>query len=156
MPLSRLIHARRLLPFVALSALVSVAAALPAQVAPPRRPLGLGVSADWLQANALPMDRDAIQSGAIDVSLRRDAWSLDGGWRRIARELSTVQGGTLSIGRVLPWRAVNFIPSVGLLVGQVYSSRDTTGYDFVGTGGVTGHVPRYSYSEGTTVGGGVG
>jgi outer membrane protein TolC len=50
---------------------------------------------------------------------------------------------------------VQFIPAVGLFVGQALSSRDTTGFDWV-NGTTTGHTPRYSYSEGATFGGSAG
>jgi hypothetical protein len=116
---------------------------------------GIVLSGAWLQANALPLDRDAMQSGAIDASLRWHRWSIEAGWLRIARDLSTVQGGSASLGRLLRWRAVQFIPSVGIFAGQARSSRDTTGFDWV-TGTTTGHTPRYSYSEAATFGGSVG
>jgi hypothetical protein len=117
---------------------------------------GISLSGAWLQANALPMDRDALQSGSIAVALRRSDWSAELGWLRVARTLSTVEGGSLTIGRVLRWKAVEFIPNVGALVGRAYASADTTGYDWTATGGVTGHTPRYTYSEGGTFGGSVG
>jgi hypothetical protein len=53
------------------------------------------------------------------------------------------------------WRAVQFIPAVGVFVGRALSSRDTTGFDWVASG-TSGHTPRYSYSEGATFGGSVG
>src|SRR5436305_13477764 len=105
---------------------------------------GIVLSGAWLQANALPLDRDAAQSGAIDASLRWNRWSVEAGWLRIARDLSTVQGGSASLGRLLRWKSVQFIPALGLFVGQAMSSRDTTGFDWV-NGATTGHTPRYSY-----------
>ena len=62
---------------------------------------GISLSGAWLQANALPMDRDALQSGSVTVALRRRGWSAEVGWLRVARTLSTVEGGSLTIGRVL-------------------------------------------------------
>ena len=53
---------------------------------------GIVLSGAWLQANALPLDRDAVQSGAIDASWRWHRWSIEAGWLRIARDLSTIQG----------------------------------------------------------------
>jgi hypothetical protein len=118
---------------------------------------GVVAHGDWLQANALPLGRDAFQSASADISYRVHAWSVDAGWLRVARELSTVQGGTVSVGRLLPWKRLLFIPAVGGFVGRAQRSVDSTGFDFINpTTGVVGHTPRYSYSSGTSVGGGVG
>jgi hypothetical protein len=116
---------------------------------------GIVLSGAWLQANALPLDRDAAQSGAIDASWRWHRWSIEAGYLRIARDLSTVQGGSASLGRLLRWKSVQFIPALGIFGGQAQSSRDTTGFDWV-SGTTTGHTPRYSYSEGATFGGSAG
>ena len=137
------------------------AASLGAQGAPQQtpRPLqaGIVIGGGWLQANDASMDRDAFPSASADISLRRSDWSFNAGWLRIAREFSTVQGGTLGVGRIIRTGPVLFIPNIALLGGQTYSSRDTTGYDFVDPAtGATGHVPRYSYSDGAAFGGGVG
>lgn len=113
------------------------------------------IGADWLQANALPLDRNAAQSVGGDISWRPGNWAFNGGWLRIARDLSTVQGVTLSAGRVLRAGPIRFIPALSVLGGEAYESRDSTGYDFV-SGGTTGHVARYSYSSAFAFGGGVG
>lgn len=110
---------------------------------------------DWLQANAMPLNRSAAQSVGGDISWRPGAWSVSGGFMRIARDLSTVQGGTLSLGRVLRVGPLRFIPAVSLFGGEAYVSQDTTGYNYV-DGGVQGHVPRYDYSSGFAFGGGGG
>ena len=110
---------------------------------------------DWLQANALPLNRSAAQSVGGDVSWRPGNWAVSGGFMRIARDLSTVQGGTLSFGRVLRVGPVRFIPAVSLFGGEAYASIDTTGYDY-SSGTATGHVPRYDYSSGFAYGGGGG
>jgi hypothetical protein len=116
---------------------------------------GVVVGGDWLQANALPLDRDAMQSASFDISLRRNAWFVGAGFMRIARDLSTIQGGYISGGPLFHWKDVVFLPSIGALVGQASVSADTSGYDYV-SGGVVGHQPRYSYSEGSAFGGSVG
>ena len=136
-------------------ALLMVSAPLRAQMIS-RFDTGIVVGGDWLQANALPLDRDAFQSSAVTVSLRRQTWAVEAGWLRIARTLSTVQGGSLSVGPLLHWGGALFLPSVGVLGGKASASRDTTGYDWVGSQGITGHQPRYSYSSASTFGGGVG
>ena len=102
------------------------------------------------------MDRDALQSGSVALALRHNAWVAEVGWLRIARTLSTVEGGSLTLGRIFRWKAVEFIPNIGALGGKAYASADTTGYDWTATGGASGHVPRYSYSEGGAFGGGGG
>ena len=118
---------------------------------------GIVATGAWLQANALPLDRDAAQSGAATLSLRGKGWSVDGGFLRVARDLSNLQGGTLSVGRLLPWGRVLFIPAVGGFVGKGQRSVDSTGFDFVDPAtGTIGHTPRYSYSSATSVGGGAG
>jgi hypothetical protein len=114
---------------------------------------GIVLGGDWLQANALPLDRDAVHSGSVNLSLRRHSWGVEAGFLRIARTLSTIQGGTISAGPLLHWGPILFFPTVGGLVGKAEASRDSTGYDFVGTGGVVGHQPRYTYSSAGTAGG---
>ena len=116
---------------------------------------GIVVTSDWLQANALPLDRDALQSMSVMASYRRSSYSVDAGWLRIARDLSTVQGGAVLVGRPLYWKSVLFTPAVGLLGGRAQASADSTGFDWVGPNGATGHTPRYSYSSAATFGGGV-
>jgi hypothetical protein len=113
---------------------------------------GIVLSGAWLQANAMPLDREAPHSGAIDASFRWNHWSVEAGFLRIARDLSTIEGGSAAFGRMFRRKSVHFIPAVGVFVGRALSSRDTTGYDFV-NGTTTGHVPRYSYSEGAAFGG---
>jgi hypothetical protein len=110
---------------------------------------------DWLQANALPLNRTAMMSIGADISWRRENWAFNGGWIRIARNLSTIQGGTLSVGRILRTGPVSFLPTLSAFGGQAMVSYDSTGYSFV-SGTTTGHVPRYSYSDGFSVGGGAG
>jgi hypothetical protein len=118
---------------------------------------GLVAGGDWLQANALPLDRDAMHSVDGGLSVRRGSWSADLGWLRVARTLSTVQGGTLSFGWLVPWNRVLFVPTIGGLVGRAQRSVDSTGYDWVDpTTGAKGHTPRYSYSSASSVGGSVG
>jgi hypothetical protein len=91
---------------------------------------------------------------AFVASYRMPRWAVDGGWLRIARDLSTVQGGTLSAGPTLRWKMFTFLPQLGGFVGKAYASADSTGYEFVGPDGVIGHQARFSYSESTTIGGG--
>ena len=116
---------------------------------------GIVVGGDWLQGNALPLERDAMQSVDFGVSLRRQTWAAEAGWLRIARDLSTVQGVYVSGGPQVHWRRALFIPSLGVLAGESYRSVDSTGYNFV-VGGVTGHQTRYSYSKGFSAGVSVG
>lgn len=117
---------------------------------------GIVVGGDWMQVTALPLDRDAFHSGALTVSFRRQKWAADVGWLRIARTLSTIQGGYASGGPLLIWKSFLFIPTVGVLGGRVEASRDSTGYNFVDADGIVGHQARYSYSSGATFGGSVG
>jgi hypothetical protein len=118
---------------------------------------GFVVNGDWLQANALPLDRNALHSVDGSLSLRRGSWSADVGWLRVARTLSTVQGGTVSFGWLLPWNRVLFVPTIGGLVGRAQRSVDSTGYDWVDpTTGAKGHTARYSYSSASSAGGSVG
>jgi hypothetical protein len=138
----------------AVSAVATLASPLQAQRTT-RFDSGIVIGGDWLQANELPLDRDALQSGQVTVSFRRQSWAVDAGWVRIARTLSTIQGGAVSAGPLLHWKSVLLLPTVGVLGGRAQASRDSTGYDFVGTGGVIGHQPRYSYSSAGTFGGGV-
>jgi hypothetical protein len=113
------------------------------------------IGGDWLQANALPLNRQAPQSFSGDISWRLGSLALNGGFLRIARDTSTIQGGTLSAGWVFKAGPVGFVPTLGIFGGQAQASRDSTGYDYV-SGTTTGHVPRYSYSSGFSFGGGAG
>lgn len=142
---------------------IALAAPLHAQITPTTAPgqtkrfeTGIVIGGDWLQANALPLDRAAMHSVDFSVSLRRQRWAFDGGWLRIARDLSTVQGVYFSAGPLLHLGPVLFIPAVSVLGGQAQESRDSTGFDFVVSPGVIGHTPRYSYSSSATGGGSVG
>ena len=89
------------------------------------------------------------------IGYRHKEWTFDAGFLRIARSLSTVQGGTASVGRLLHVGPVVLIPAVQGLLGEGSRSVDSTGYDF-DAGGVAGHEPRFSYSSPFTAGGGVG
>jgi hypothetical protein len=117
---------------------------------------GIVIGGDWMQATALPLDRDALPSASLSVAYRRPAWSVEAGWLRIARDLSSIQGGFLSAGKPMQWRRALFVPAISVFGGQADRSVDSTGYDFVTAAGVKGHVPRYSYSNAATFGGGVG
>lgn len=115
---------------------------------------GFVVSGDWLQANALPLNRSAMQSGDVTVSYRRELWAVDAGALRIARDLSNVSGGFVGGGVLFGWRRIVLHPALDVLVGRGEASVDSTGYDFVAPSGAVGHQPRYSYSSALTVGGG--
>jgi hypothetical protein len=113
------------------------------------------IAGEWQQAVAMPLNRDAMHSASAVVSYRMPMWAVDAGWLRVARDLSTVQGGMISAGPTFAWRMIHFLPQVGGFVGKSYASADTTGYQAVGPGGVDVHQARYSYSEATSLGGGV-
>jgi len=154
----------RLLPSGVVPALVAALVALPAtptfgQTPPPARAVfdrGVVLGGEWLQATALPLDRNTLASVSFDASLRRARWAVDAGWLRIARNLSTVQGGFVSFGVPLAWGRLLAIPSIGAFGGQAQRSVDSTGFDFIGPNGVVGHTPRYSFSKSGSAGGGVG
>lgn len=152
--ISSSVRARLRYTFGFIGLTVAIAAPLGAQGAR-RFDSGIVLSGAWLQANALPLDRKAPHSGAIDASLRWNRWSLEAGFLRIARDLSTIEGGSAAFGRMFRWKAVQFIPAVGVFAGRALSSRDTTGFDWVG-GGTNGHTARYSYSDGAAFGGSAG
>lgn len=117
---------------------------------------GIVVGGEWMQATALPLHRDAIVSLSLGAGLRRSHWSVDAGWLRIARELSTVQGGYASVGYPIAFGRALVIPSLGGFGGQAQRSVDSTGFGFVGPNGVVGHTPRFSYSKSGSAGGGAG
>jgi hypothetical protein len=117
---------------------------------------GVVVGGEWLQANALPLNRNALASVSFDAAFRRSHWSVDAGYLRIARDLSTVQGGFASLGFPLAWGRLLAIPSIGAFGGQAQRSVDSTGFDWIGANNVAGHTPRYSYSSSASAGGGVG
>jgi hypothetical protein len=111
---------------------------------------------DWLQATALPLDRSALHSGSAALEKRSDDWAFEVGWLRVARSLSTVQGGFATVSRALNWREALVLPGLGVFGGSAEASRDTTGYNWVGTSATdVGHVPRYSHSRAASFGGGV-
>jgi len=136
------------------SALVAVAA--PASAQRPVFNSAIVLGGDWLQANALPLDRDAPESFSVTAAWRRPAYSIEAGWLRIARTLSTVQGVTLAVGKPIHVGPALFIPALGALGGKAFASNDSTGYNFIGPDGVPGHQPRYTYSQGATFGGSAG
>lgn len=147
--------------FLALAAASAAAQQTPARPIPmaasPSYNSGFVASGEWQQATGLPLDRKTMHSNAAQLEWRRDGWSFGAGWIRIARDLSTVQGGTLSAGKLFQLGPVTFIPALNALVGQAYVSVDSTGYDFTNPAtNTTGHVARFSYSDGVAVGGGAG
>jgi hypothetical protein len=117
---------------------------------------GIVVGGEWLQANALPLNRNALASVSFDAAFRRSRWSVDAGYLRIARDLSTVQGGFASVGIPLAWGRVLAVPSIGAFGGQAQRSVDSTGFDWIGANNVAGHTPRYGFSSSGSAGGGVG
>jgi hypothetical protein len=117
---------------------------------------GIVVGGEWLQATALPLDRNTLASVSFDASLRHSHWAVDAGWLRIARNLSTVQGAFASFGVPLAWGRLLALPSIGAFGGQAQRSVDSTGFDFIGPNGVVGHTPRYSFSKSGSAGAGVG
>jgi hypothetical protein len=127
--------------------------------APPPPPFDntIVLGGSWLQANSLPLTRQGtvVQSFSGDISWRPGSWAFAAGFLRIARNLSTVQGGTLSAGWVFKAGPVGFVPTLSAFGGASYASFDSTGYDFV-NGTTIGHQARYSYSTGAAFGGGVG
>lgn len=137
---------------------VCVSTATAAQRAPQASDVfdhGIVVGGEWQQADALPLNRNTLHSLSFDASLRGSRWAFDAGWLRIARDLSTVQGGFLSLGLPLSWGRLLAIPSVGAFGGQAQRSVDSTGYDWTAAG-ASGHTPRYSFSKSASAGGGVG
>ena len=146
---------QRLLLFLAAAAVPAYAQAPLGTSTPGQFDAGFVASAAWLQANSLPLNRDALQSASASIGYRHNDWAFDAGWLRIARSLSNVQGGTVSVGRLLHVGPVLFIPAVQGLLGEGSRSVDSTGYDFV-VGDVVGHVPRYDTSSAFSAGGGVG
>jgi hypothetical protein len=142
--------------------LIAAAAAAPAYAqaplsteAPGQFDAGFVAGAAWLQANALPLDRQAFQSASATIGYRHKDWVFDAGFLRIARSLSTVQGGTASVGRLFRVGPVLLIPAVQGLLGEGNRSADTTGYDFT-VGDVVGHQPKFDNSSAFSAGGGVG
>jgi hypothetical protein len=114
------------------------------------------IHSEWLQANAMPLDRDALPSLAIMGSYRRPSWSVDAGWLRVARDLSSVHGGAVMIGRPVTVGPLLFIPAIGGFGGRAQASADSTGFDWTAPDGTSGHTPRYSYSSASSFGGGAG
>lgn len=148
--------------FIGASALIAclvVPSSGSAQRAPMTSPVfdrAVVIGGEWLQATALPLNRSTVGSVSFDAALRHPHWAVDAGYLRIARDLSTVQGGFISLGVPLAWRRLLAIPSIGAFGGQAQRSVDSTGFDFIGPNNVTGHTPRYTFSESGTFGGGVG
>ncbi|MFI5312429.1 MAG: hypothetical protein ACHQQ3_14420 [Gemmatimonadales bacterium] len=83
-------------------------------------------------------------------------WAFEVGWLRVARSLSTVQGGFVTVSHPLRWGDVTVLPGLGAFGGSAEASRDTTGYNWVGASPTdVGHVPRYDHSRAASFGGGV-
>jgi hypothetical protein len=114
------------------------------------------IRAEWLQANALPFTRNAAPSASAALEFRRPSWSIEMGWLRVARALSTVQGGFVGVTRPIRFADVVLLPGLAVFGGVAEASRDSTGYDFVGgTPPVQGRQPRYDFSQSGAAGGGV-
>ena len=144
---------RRSLAVLLLGSLIGFAASARAQGA------GSGASAsvraDWLQANDLPFTRKAAPSASAALEFRRKTWSLEIGWLRAARALSTVQGGFVGVGFPIHLGSAVLLPGVAAFAGVANVSRDSTGYDWVTfSPAASGHQPRYDFSQGAAFGGG--
>jgi hypothetical protein len=113
--------------------------------------LALSVRGDWLQANS-SLSRSTLPSNALSLALETDHVTYSVGFARIARNLSTIEGGTA--GAEVGARSGQFHVSFGIsaLVGRAMASMDTTGYDYVNASGQPGHTPRYDYSTASAVG----
>jgi hypothetical protein len=136
----------------ALAMSLSAAASLGAQAPSSAfKPEPFSIRAEWLQANA-SLSRSTMPSNAITLAYEGERVGYTAGFLRIARDLSTVEGGT--IGVELGARSNRARVTLGAqgLVGVVMASADTTGYDAIGAGGVVVHTPRYDYSRGTALG----
>jgi len=109
-------------------------------------PRPLSVRADWLQAQE-PLTRNALPSSAVAIAWEGATVGYQLGFLRIARDLSTIEGGTAGVE--LASRINRFRIALGAtgMVGVAMASRDTTGYDFVGAGGGVGHTPKFDYSK---------
>jgi hypothetical protein len=112
------------------------------------------ITADWLQAGALSIDRSTMPSASVALQRRTERVASDFGYLRTVRAMSTVQGAYGTLGRILPMGAVTTTVGLGLFLGQVQASADTSGYIYV-TGGQTGYQPRFTHSSGFAIGTGV-
>lgn len=111
------------------------------------------VRADWLQAQE-PLTRNALPSNAVAIAWEGATVGYQLGFLRIARDLSTIEGGTA--GAEVAYRFGRFRMALGVtgMVGVAMASRDTTGYDYVSAGGATGHTAKWDYTRTSASGGG--
>ncbi len=102
--------------------------------------------ADWLQGNSA-LTRSTLPSNALAIAYEGQYFGASAGFLRIARDLNSVEGGTLGVET--GFRAGRFRLSLGAnaMIGVAMASMDTTGYQYVSTGGTTGHTPRWDYSR---------
>lgn len=102
--------------------------------------------ADWLQGNSA-LTRSTMPSNALAIAYEGQYFGASAGFLRIARDMSTVEGGTLGVEA--GYRAGRFRVSLGAnaMIGVAMASMDTTGYQYVSSGGTTGHTPRWDYSR---------
>lgn len=153
MPISRSALPRwRLAAVALLGAVTMTAAPLHAQFSPTR---DLQLRGEWLQASK-SLSRDALPSHGASVAIGDGRGNqLVAGWLRAARDLSTVQGALLGYERRLDTGPIGILPGVAIMGGQAKASVDTSGYDFLGSGGAIGRVPRYTFTSGGAAGGAV-
>jgi hypothetical protein len=141
-------------PAVALISLLAVATPPVAAQAPTASSVSWLVSADWLQAGALTLDRSTMPSTAVFLERRSENVATQFGYLRAVREMSTVQGGYSSIGRLMRSGPATVFAGLGVLVGQVQASVDTSGYRYTANG-VSGYQSRFTYASSVAVGTGV-
>jgi hypothetical protein len=121
--------------------------------APPFSAPPFSVRADWLQANAT-LTRSTLPSNAAAIAWEGRVLGFSLGFMRIARDLSTIEGGTAGVD--VAYRIGRFRIALGAtgLAGVAMASRDTAGYQYVGAGGAAGHMPKFDYSRSSANGGG--
>jgi hypothetical protein len=115
--------------------------------------LALSARADWLQANEA-LSRSTLPSNALAIAYEGRIFGFTAGFLRIARNLSTIEGGT--VGAEAAYRLGRFRMALGVtgMVGVAMASRDTTGFEYVSAGGATGHTAKWDYTRASASGGG--
>ena len=120
---------------------------------PPFAAQPFAARADWLQANEA-LSRSTLPSNALAIAYEGRIFGFTAGFLRIARNLSTIEGGTA--GAEVAYRFGRFRMALGVtgMVGVAMASRDTTGYEYVSAGGATGHTAKWDYTRASASGGG--
>jgi hypothetical protein len=117
---------------------------------------GLVLRTEWQQGSE-ELTRSTLPSNAITMHWQtKRGWRMLGGFSRTARDLSTVQGGTLGVEVPLRLWRVALVPGAYGMFGAARVAEDTRGYDVLTPERTIRRIPGYTVRSAGAAGVGAG